>query len=288
MTEKASVADDTLGRLARKQADLFRRVHKGSLPADVVMRELQLIIEGRFSQGRYAEEEVESIIGYPKGFRIRSVVGQIAILSEIFPGLDASHVATLSSTPLPDGAEGWAVIPKPNALGGDYYEACKSMVLKQQQSVGFEEIVWEKYYDFEYLGVVTHTAQIHNALNRLPGDYWVFPFQFGLLHRGRSVRRARELYAKTEFGLGVYEGTTLLLTHKDRISAYEGGSLYPVFSGTIKKQVEPWLKEGDAFSYQWYTFRGGEGQLFPHPGIANNFFSPCWGSLTGFFEKDKK
>lgn len=41
-----SVADDVLGKIARQQNDLFRRVREGSLDADVVSAHLQSTIEG--------------------------------------------------------------------------------------------------------------------------------------------------------------------------------------------------------------------------------------------------
>ena len=43
------VADDILGKLARQQNDLFRRVREGSLDVELVSTQLQQIIEGRFS-----------------------------------------------------------------------------------------------------------------------------------------------------------------------------------------------------------------------------------------------
>ncbi|MBU1179977.1 hypothetical protein KJ885_03465 [Patescibacteria group bacterium] len=47
MTTKV-VADEVLGRLARKHHDLFRRVREGTLNATRVLNALQDIIEGRF------------------------------------------------------------------------------------------------------------------------------------------------------------------------------------------------------------------------------------------------
>ena len=47
MTGKA-VTDETLGLLARKQHDLFRRVREGTLDSDQVLAALQRVIEGDF------------------------------------------------------------------------------------------------------------------------------------------------------------------------------------------------------------------------------------------------
>lgn len=42
------VVDETLGRIARAQNDLFRRVREGTLDPETVSRGLQALIEGRF------------------------------------------------------------------------------------------------------------------------------------------------------------------------------------------------------------------------------------------------
>ncbi len=51
MTAKRPVSDEQLGMLAVKQAELFKRVSKGSLSVDGVLHNLQMIIEGKFSFG---------------------------------------------------------------------------------------------------------------------------------------------------------------------------------------------------------------------------------------------
>ena len=47
-------------------------------------------------------------------------------------------------------------------------------------------------------------------------DLLVVPVQFGLLHRGQSVRRARKLFHENEFGLCPFHVGTMLLTHDNR------------------------------------------------------------------------
>jgi len=48
------VADEQLGKIARQQADLFRRVREGSLDTESVSRRLQEIIEGKPSGNTYS------------------------------------------------------------------------------------------------------------------------------------------------------------------------------------------------------------------------------------------
>jgi hypothetical protein len=50
-------------------------------------------------------------------------------------------------------------------------------------------------------------------------DILVLAAQAGVLHRGRSARRARVAMAGNEFGLGVFAVTCMLLTHPERLSS---------------------------------------------------------------------
>ncbi len=52
-------------------------------------------------------------------------------------------------------------------------------------------------------------------------DILVVPAQFGFAHRGRSVRRAREVMSALEFGLGLFAVGIMLLTHENRLQAFK-------------------------------------------------------------------
>jgi len=52
-------------------------------------------------------------------------------------------------------------------------------------------------------------------------DILVVPAQFGLCHRGRSTRRAREVFQANEFGLGAFAFGIMILTHPERFTKYE-------------------------------------------------------------------
>jgi len=164
----------------------------------------------------YADEETESNYGYPNGFVIRSVSEQVETLLKHFPNLDSSHVEELASGDLPEGAEGWAVIPKFDKLGKTYHQALETVLSLIANDREFQN--WrEGELTEKHMKINEKTAQSHEKLNEQPGDFWVVPFQFGIRHRGKSVRRARAVFTKFEFGLGAYEVAILLLTHPDRI-----------------------------------------------------------------------
>lgn len=99
------------------------------------------------------------------------------------------------------------------------------------------------------------TAQAQAKLDEQPGDFWVFPFQFGKRWRGYSVRNAQVRFAKKEFGLGPYEVAILLLTHPDRITdsghlciccagyeyaPFSNGDFLPVLSSAGAVSADHW------------------------------------------------
>jgi hypothetical protein len=74
----------------------------------------------------------------------------------------------------------------------------------------------------EYLKLSERTAVAFQMLGeRQKGDFLLIPAQFGLRHRGRSVRRAREVFLGNEFGLGTFVVGIMLLTHPERLVQYD-------------------------------------------------------------------
>lgn len=127
---------------------------------------------------------------------------------------------TIAKRELPDGAEGYFAIPRwqkiaptygeavqkvldllEKAYGGKFYNYRKGQLgpqnLRQsQKSVAFWEKIGEEQKNFDILLV---------------------PAQFGIRHRGRSVRRAREVMRQAECGLGAFAVGIMLLTHMNRL-----------------------------------------------------------------------
>jgi len=281
MTERA-VTDEQIGQFARRVHELQTRLTKGVAGFQPVMDGLQLLIEGKvvIQSGHrplpFANEEIKSSYGYPKDFQIRSVAEQVKILLKYFPNLDASHVQELVSGELPVGAEGWAVIPKPNKIG-TYHEAMRKIINLLPDVCTFKE--WrEGKMTEKHLRLEEKTAQAHAWLIEQPGDFWVFPIQFGKRWAGHSVRNAQVRFADNEFGLGPYEIAILLLTHPERITRTD--QLYIGCAG-CEYDYDP--DAGTDFRYDlsfyWnaryclhYSFKGaaGEGQ---------------WGVVSGFLPK---
>ncbi len=173
---------------------------------------------------RYKSEEVESKYGYPQGFAVRPVCEQLLTLVNIFPGLDASKALACSKEKraLPEGMDGLFAIPKWEKIAKTYNEAVEKVIVAIEKS-GRPFQNWRKgELNAKYLKRSERTEKAMAAIsNKQDGDFIVIPAQLGMLHRGRSIRRAREVMKDKEFGLGAYEMGIILLTHPERLQAYE-------------------------------------------------------------------
>lgn len=219
-------------------------------------------------------EEVESTYGYLYGYQPKSITEQVARLRELFPRLGSAD-PKLANQPLPEGAEGWFAIPRWDTIAPTYGQAVEN-VLTMISEIGNGK--FHNYRDGElgpdYLRQHERTALMFQKLSgqQRHSDIIVVPSQFGLRHRGRSVRRARELFDNSEFGLGAFAVGAMLLTHSDRLMSYD----------------DLWIDcAGDEYS------RGASGRLefapfFSYDGKIK--FFTCWfgnaldksGSASGF------
>lgn len=169
---------------------------------------------------QFAGEQVRSSCRYPKEYRgPRSIEDQIQVLAQIF-GLDPSQALEfVTGLPkLPEAAEGWFAIPRWKKLAPTYREAVEKVLTmieskrkfcnlqKGLLGVGYLRQHTQKVKGFKKLG---DEQKGHDIL--------VVPAQFGFRHRGRSIRRAREVMNAFEFGLGAFEVGIMLLTHPERL-----------------------------------------------------------------------
>lgn len=187
--------------------------------------ELKKLIE-RFSiTNQHADEEVESSYGYLSGYKPngKSITEQTNRLRELFPGIGYASV-NLAEQVLPENAEGWFAIPRWEKVAPTYGEAVQKVLdlIKQTRSGAFYN-----YREGE-LGPtqLRQSAKSMSIFQKLGDeqkeqDILVVPAQFGLRHRGRSVRRAREVMNGNECGLGAFAIGIMLLTHPERLKHYD-------------------------------------------------------------------
>jgi len=219
---KINVTDERLGVFARKQHDWFERVKKGSLDPDLVEGAVQDIINTA-PRGRFADEEVKSSYAYPNAYKVRGITEQTNILRQLFSGIGYAD-EKLADHPLPKNAEGWFAIPKWQTLAPTYGEAVQKVLdaIKKTRN--------GKFYNYregqtgpEYLRQSPRTEAMFQKLGdeQKGHDILIVPCQFGLRHKGRSVRRARDVFQANEFGLGAFAIGIMLLTHPEREVQWE-------------------------------------------------------------------
>jgi hypothetical protein len=175
--------------------------------------------------GKYKGEEVASTRTYPSGYKVKPISEQLKLLSDhlglTFP---RGVVHALTEQPLPRHAEGYFVIPKWQSIAPTYGEAVAKVLaaLKKSRTDGPHNNCGDKLgpsYLRQTPRAITFFEQL--AAEQPDHDALVVPAQFGLLHRGCSVRRAIEVCQANEFGLGAFAVGIMLLTHPERFTRYE-------------------------------------------------------------------
>lgn len=172
---------------------------------------------------QFADEEVESRYGYLSGYKPKGITEQTNILRQLFPGVGFAD-EKIAEQPLPPNTEGWFAIPKWETMAATYGEAVQKVLDKIKETRG------GKFYNYRdgQLGpqYLRQSAKSLKAFQKLgteqkDHDILVVAAQFGLRHRGRSVRRAREVMNASEFGLGAFAIGIMLLTHPERLRHYD-------------------------------------------------------------------
>lgn len=189
----------------------------------------------------YANEEVCSSHTYPKEYKgPKPINDQIKEIAKVF-GLDPSHALKFAKTlpELPNGAEGWFALPLVDALAAKYFPMVDDPIQKYCRAIQFVHTKIadsrsfynyddpRSFYNYEEillarLRVNVRTAHALDLIAETQrGDILIIAAQFGMRHRGRSVRRAREVFAANEFGLGAFATSIMLLTHPEREVQWE-------------------------------------------------------------------
>lgn len=158
--------------------------------------------------------------GYLSGYTSpKSITEQTNILRQIFPGLGNTD-ETIALREVPKHAEGWFAIPKWQTVAPTYAEALQKVLdaIKQARDGKFLNYRDGQIND-ERLRQSAKTKEVFQKLGdeQKDHDILVVAAQFGLRHRGRSVRRAREVMQKNECGLGAFAVGIMILTHPEHL-----------------------------------------------------------------------
>ncbi len=187
---------------------------------------------GRLSiSNQFANEEVESTYGYLSGYqKPKGLTEQANRLRELFSGagfvnLDLQGRIEKGEIALPAYAEGWSVIPnwmKNPEAWGTYNEALQKVLdaIKKTRNGAFYNYR-EGQIGPERLRQTKRAEKFFRELSEAQGnpDLLIVPTQFGIRHRGRSVRRSREVMLDNgnEFGLGAFAIGIMILAHPERL-----------------------------------------------------------------------
>mgnify|MGYP001576985578 CR=1 FL=1 len=175
---------------------------------------------------QYANEEVESSYGYFSGYKKpKGMTEQTNILRQLISGIGFAN-EELAQKPLPENseAEGYFAIPRWESVAPTYGEAVQKVLnlIKQTRNGKFHNYR-ENQIGPKYLQQSEKSAKAFQKIGEEQKGYdiLVVPAQFGILHRGRSVRRAREVMRAFQFGLGAFAIGIMLLTHPERLRHYD-------------------------------------------------------------------
>ncbi len=198
----------------KSNADFVGRIHAATVLAIVELS----------NSDKFKDEEVESNYGYLSGYRKpKSITEQCNILRQIFPGVGFAD-EKLAERELPKFAEGWFAIPRWQTLAPTYSEAVQKVLdaIKKVRNGKFHNYRDGQIND-QRLRQSAKTTTVFQKLGDEQKDYdiLVVAAQFGIRHRGRSVRRAREVFSVNEFGLGGFAVGIMILTHAERLQHFD-------------------------------------------------------------------
>ncbi|MEI6143983.1 MAG: hypothetical protein WCP91_00085 [Candidatus Berkelbacteria bacterium] len=223
---------------------------------------------------QFASEETASNYTYPPEYKgPKPIEEQITALAKMLDLDPASALAFAMNLPaLPEGAEGWFAIPSPVALAAKHFANLADPA--EQNCAGISLIhakiaASRKFYNYRegqitttQLRVAIRTAEaLAQITETQKGDILIIAAQLGLRHRGKSVRRAREVMSANEFGLGSLMIGSIVLTHPERFVRWEqlhmdcaGDEFSPGAGGDFVNA--PYLRFGDGevrFSTYWVS-----------------------------------
>ncbi len=172
---------------------------------------------------KFKDEEVKSSYGYLSGYKKpKDVIAQTNKLRELFPGIGFADEQM--ARPVVANAEGYFAIPRWQSIAPTYGEAVQKVLDQLEKAYKGKFKNWRAGQLGENqlrqsAKSVAFWEQIGEAQKGF--DILLVPAQFGIRHRGRSVRRAREVMQADECGLGAFAVGITLLTHTDRLQHYD-------------------------------------------------------------------
>ncbi len=192
-------------------------------------KELGELIQKHSATNQYANEVASSNYTYPKEYKgPKPIAKQVKTVATMF-GLDPTQALEFAKNlpTLPEGSEGWFAIPKVSVVATkqfpaitdkdkQYYEAVKLVQTKLADSRSFTNYRNSEIVPSELRQHARTVVLLEKLEAEQQGDILIIAVQYGMRHRGKSVRRARETFASNEFGLDSFAIGCMALIHPKR------------------------------------------------------------------------
>lgn len=181
---------------------------------------------------QFTDEEVPSSYGYLSGYKKPiEITGQIDILRAYWPDLNPDKAIAYMrdvypTLQLPSWVEGPFALIRPGFFSNKYGEELEEVLkaLKKARNGKFVNYCEGKIGPEHLIQTDESLVAMAYIIARQPdSDIIIVPEQFGIGHRGRSVRRAGVYIKNTplEFGEGSKNIGTMILTHPNRLARFD-------------------------------------------------------------------
>lgn len=198
------------------------------------VQDLSELIERHSVTNQFANEVVRSDYIYPVEYTGPRPIGeQVDILAKVF-GLSLGGTSdfikkVLPTLELPADAEGWFAIPSVEAVANVHFSDVTDPSERYCRAVNLvldKLAVSRSFCNYRSGQITSNRLRQHartvqmlaSVAKQQKGDILILPCQFGKLHCGESVRRAREIviFFENEFCLGSFAVGCMALTHPSR------------------------------------------------------------------------
>lgn len=243
-----------------------RFVDNGTEAVNDMRDAVRAIIEKYGRANQYTNEEVHSSFVYPPEYHgPRPIAEQVRTLAKALKLNGGSALEYAKALPaLPEGAEGWFAVPQVDI---SRVLAC---ITDARKFYNYRSNEMDRFRVHARTKAAIETLVVAQGNS----DILIVAAQLGLRHRGRSVRRARECFVRSEFGLDHVMGTAIALTHPERFVRWE--QLHMDLPGGEFDDSESGVRFGRAPFLGW---RGG--RLRFDTGVVSGPGDRC-GSASGF------
>ncbi len=232
-------------------------------------------IEANRSSNKFKDEKVKSNYGYLSGYKpngnlsIDLIVADFEAQSKKLDGwfncgtrFNPDWIVCAHKV-CPEWIEKFFAQFDWRQIASTYSEAVQKVLdtIKQTRN-GFENYR-EGQIDEKRIRQLARTQKFFAYIAKAQGnpDIQIVPAQFGIRHRGRSVRCAREVCLNNELGLGAFAVGIMILTHPERLMNYDdlwidcGGDEFDDPDSDVRFDRAPYFRfcgDGVEFGARWF------------------------------------